>query len=360
MSVSSRPSAYLSRARLWPTESFFAFREHYESESFSSYDSRLEEVTDMDADSTDVTMCKIGMSEKPPSGGVGEDSPGQLDGAQDGEAKNPSESQTHPQRSPPLGNTNGPSSDVYRKLSEIGDHAATFRRIQFLEGWNSGTSPEEMKHIILIGLRLGFCGALGTFSSLNASVIRLLKSGKIGDALVCYAISIQLGIVSYRFGQHLAVYIFVWRCRLETQRDERRGYGLRLRRLDSDEERGSDAITARTRYISVRSLATMSFFAMFVSLGESFWLLDIFIPVYFTFGDTSVASLGLAIYFFPSHQKYLISLLVTPFGCLARWKLMTKYNKYMPGFPLGTFACNIGGCALSGSLKSLLAGECNV
>jgi hypothetical protein len=36
---------------------------------------------------------------------------------------------------------------------------------------------------------------------------------------------------------------------------------------------------------------------------------------------------------------------------------MTKYNKYMPGFPLGTFACNIGGCALSGSLKSFLAGE---
>ena len=222
----------------------------------------------MDADSTGATMCKIEMSEKPPSSGAGEDSPGQLDGAQDGEANNPSESQTHPQRS--LGDTNGPSNDVYRKRSEIGDHVATFRRIQFLDGWNSGTSPEEMKHIILLGLRLGFCGALGTFSSLNASVIRLMKSGKIGEALVGYAISIQLGIVSYRFGQHLAVYIFVWRCRLETQRDERRGYGLRLRRLDPDEERGSEAITARTRYISVRSLATMLFVAIFVSLGEYF------------------------------------------------------------------------------------------
>jgi hypothetical protein len=225
----------------------------------------------MDADSTGVTMCKIGMSVKPPSGVAGGDSPGQLDGAQDGEANNPSESQTPPQHSHPLGNTNDPSNDVYRKFSMIGDQAA-FRRIQFLEGWNSGTSPEEMKHIILLGLRLGFCGALGTFSSLNASVIRLLKSGKIGEALVGYAISIQLGIVSYRFGQHLAVYIFVWRCRLETLRDERRGYGLRLRRLDTDEERGSEAVTARTRYISVRSLATVLFVAMFVSLGESLQL----------------------------------------------------------------------------------------
>jgi hypothetical protein len=90
-------------------------------------------------------------------------------------------------------------------------------------------------------------------------------------------------------------------------------------------------------------------------------MLDNIYSILLTYGDTSVfVSLGLAIYFFPSHQKYLISLLFTPFGCLARWKLMTKYNKYMPGFPLGTFACNIGGCALSGSLKSLLAGECNV
>ncbi len=315
----------------------------------------------MATDSTGVAMCKVGTSEQPPSGGAGEDSPGQLDGAQYSEANNPSESQPHPQRSPPLGNTNGSSNDVYRKLSEVGDHVATFRRIQFLEGWNSGTSPEEMKHIILLGLRLGFCGALGTFSSLNASVIRLLKSGKIGEALVGYAVSIQLGIVSYRFGQHLAVYIFVWRCRLETKRDERRGYGLRLRREDSDEERGSYSTTARTRYISVRSLATMLFVAMFVSLGESLFDCLIIIRVYFTYGDTSVfVSLGLSLYFFPSHQKYFISLLFTPFGCLARWKLMTKYNKYVPGFPLGTFACNIGGCALSGSLKSLLAGECNV
>lgn len=36
---------------------------------------------------------------------------------------------------------------------------------------------------------------------------------------------------------------------------------------------------------------------------------------------------------------------------------MSKYNKRLRGFPIGTFACNIGGCALSGSLGSFLAGN---
>jgi hypothetical protein len=240
----------------------------------------------MAADSTDVSIRKS------PSDIAGGDisslvglrgSPRQHHGARDGEANDPSESQTKPQHSYPSVTTDGPSNDVYRKLSEISDHVATF---PFLEGWNSGTSPEEMKHIILLGLRLGFCGALGTFSSLNASVIRLLKSGKIGEALVGYAISIQLGIVSYRFGQHLAVYVFVWRCRLETQRDERRGYGLRLHHLDSDEEPASDAIPARRRYISVRSLATILFVAMFVSIGESLCCMMKCIPVRYAGIDT--------------------------------------------------------------------------
>ena len=309
-------------------------------------------------------MHKIDIIEKPPSSDVGgEDSPGLHGGGgvRDGDATGPSiESRGESHRSSPSsGDADGPSNDVYRKLSDISGRVATHRRLQFLEGWNSGTSPEEMKHIILLGLRLGFCGALGTFSSLNASVIRLLKSGKIGEALVGYAISIQLGIVSYRWGQYLAVYIFVWRCRLEEQRAEKRGYGLRLQRLDSDEEQASDAVSARKRnIISVRSLATILFIAMFVSLGEfssmrSTWCRFII----YVLTIPRFPSLGLAIYFFPSRRQYFISLIFTPFGCLARWKLMTKYNKYMPGFPLGTFACNIGGCALSGSLKSFLAGE---
>ena len=55
--------------------------------------------------------------------------------------------------------------------------------------------------------------------------------------------------------------------------------------------------------------------------------------------------------------QYWCSLLFTPFGCLARFALMNKYNKRLPGFPLGTFSCNLISCALSGSLGSFLAGE---
>ncbi|KAL7549386.1 hypothetical protein ACHAWF_012657 [Thalassiosira exigua] len=228
---------------------------------------------------------------------------------------------------------------VDEMIHNISENVTTLRRIHLLDGWNVDTSPEKMNHIILLGLRVGFCGALSTFSSLNASVIRLLRSGAVGEALVGYALSIQLGIVSYRMGQHLAVYIFVWRCRREARRDERRGYGLRLRSsLDADEEepirRPEPGGPARRRpsIPSVRTAVTLLFVAMFVTLC-------------------------LAIRFFPKHQQYICSLLFTPFGCLARWKLMNQYNSKLPGFPLGTFSCNLLSCALSGSLGSFLAGN---
>jgi fluoride ion exporter CrcB/FEX len=66
------------------------------------------------------------------------------------------------------------------------------------EGWDVGTSAEEMKHQILLGLRVGFCGAISTWSSWNSAMISLLQRGKIGEALVGYALGIQLGVVCYR------------------------------------------------------------------------------------------------------------------------------------------------------------------
>jgi len=58
----------------------------------------------------------------------------------------------------------------------------------------------------------------------------------------------------------------------------------------------------------------------------------------------------------PGQQQVAISLLFSPFGVLARWRLV-KFNHWRRGFPLGTFACNMLACALSGSLGRLLAGN---
>ena len=60
--------------------------------------------------------------------------------------------------------------------------------------------------------------------------------------------------------------------------------------------------------------------------------------------------------FFLEDTQTTISLLFSPLGVLTRWRLL-KLNDVRPGFPLGTFACNMLGCALSGSLGSLLAGN---
>ena len=189
---------------------------------------------------------------------------------------------------------------------------------------------------------------------MNASGINLIKAGRVGEALVGYSLSIQLGVVSYRFGQHLALYIFVWRRRRETRRHEKRGgYGLRLRGSDI-EERPPRRMATRRRFVpSVRTAATAVFATMLVLVIA-------------------------AIFFKPSHQRkslrfcvyllhtasthylcteYFTSLLFTPFGAIARYRLMERYNRRLPGFPLGTFSCNLLSCALSGSLASFLAGN---
>eukprot|EP00804_Cyclotella_cryptica_P031259 CCRYP_011080-RA/>CCRYP_011080-RA protein AED:0.25 eAED:0.25 QI:192/0.8/0.66/1/0.8/0.66/6/0/816 len=205
------------------------------------------------------------------------------------------------------------------------------------DGWDVGTSAEEMKHQILLGLRVGFCGAISTWSSWNSAMISLLRAGKIGEALVGYAIGIQLGVVCYRFGQQLAVYIFVYRRRREAKRDETRGYGLRLQMesndsTDEEHDTDGDPSDRATKLPSVRVVVTVLFAAVIISLCCSIFLL-------------------------PQHQQFAISLIFTPFGCLARWKLQNTYNKRLPGFPLGTFACNLLSCALSGSIGSFLAGN---
>ena len=51
------------------------------------------------------------------------------------------------------------------------------------------------------------------------------------------------------------------------------------------------------------------------------------------------------------------SLLFSPVGGFARRILTMNLNNYFQSFPLGSFACNMLGCALSGGLGAVLAGN---
>jgi fluoride ion exporter CrcB/FEX len=172
-------------------------------------------------------------------------------------------------------------------------------------------------------------------------MVSLIRAGNVQEALVGYLLGLQLPIVSYRFGQHVAVYIFAWRCRQEVRRDERRGYGIRLSQnehsLDLGEEGSEGDPTPPAKPTlelpSVRSVATAFFILSMVA---------------------QVVSLGF--YKDPESQLIALSLLFSPFGVMARWRL-SRYNGIRPGFPLGTFSCNLLACALHGSLGSLLAGN---
>lgn len=282
-----------------------------------------------------------------------------------------------------------------------------FTKVNVADGWDVGTTPEAMKNGILLGLRVGFCGALvcllhpfshnclifqflcftllfvsftlsflghlfilsfvyftisfffsrlkGTFSSWNSDMVNLFRNGRIDAALCGCLLGIQLPIIAYRFGQNAAIYIFVRRLRREKRKDERRGYGLRLRNDEENFEVNSTNVEefdihnnnftmASNRILdeklvirkkpSIRAIATAIFTMSLVSLLSSL----IF------FGHSFKV------------QRFSISLLCSPLGVLTRWKLSNSYNRNSK-YPFGTFMCNVLGCVLSGSLGSLLAGN---
>ena len=238
--------------------------------------------------------------------------------------------------------------DVDQILQHVGREISTnisrMRRVTLADGWDIGTDAKAMSDDLMLGLRVGFCGALSSFSSWNSSMVNLLQHRKIGEALVGYVIGLQLPIVSYRFGQQMAVFLFVWRTRRETRKDERRGYGLKLQQHEHsfDIDEGTADMNATSKEFeeiidrdtpSVRAIVTALFILATVTQITSL----------FFFTD-------------PEQHQLALSLLFSPFGALTRWRL-SRYNKGRKGFPLGTFACNLLACALSGSLGTILAGR---
>ena len=234
--------------------------------------------------------------------------------------------------------------DINQMVNEVSANVSEgisrLRRANLADGWDVGTTPEAMSDDLMLGLRLGFCGALSSFSSWNSAMINLIREGHIGDAIVGYMLGIQLPIVAYRFGQHVAVYSFIWRCRRETKRDERRGYGIRVAMNETseregehleDENHGREAAERETP--SIRAVATALFIMALVTQCTSIFF-----------------------YLEPESQVIALSLLFSPLGVIARWRL-ARYNNWRPTFPLGTFVCNILACALSGGLGTLLAGN---
>jgi fluoride ion exporter CrcB/FEX len=245
-------------------------------------------------------------------------------------------------------------------------------------------------------------------------MVALMREGNFGKALVGYAIGIQLPIVAYRTGQHVALYIFVWRCRRETKRDERRGgYGLRLDDHSScgSSQDDNDMMMGHSDTLANHNSSDLPIFTFDEESGgsqEGGTVLrsspspsvsnttatprsrigasptkrnkttannkkrDRIVQEEATTRDTpSVRAIAtalfvlsfvmqitsLVLYNTPSEQQFAISLLFSPLGVIGRWKLSQKWNSRIPGFPLGTFTCNLLSCALSGSLGTLLAGN---
>ncbi len=256
---------------------------------------------------------------------------------------------------------------ISNMATDVSNKISFMRRVNIANGWDVGTSPEEKSEDLSLGLRDGFCGALSSFSSWISSMVNLFRGGQFGKAFVGLTIGIQLPVVAYRFGQHVSVYIFVWRCRREKKRDERRGgYGIQLHTSDDDIPTGfirstdsphgrsiesSDASPSNNTPNTNRTKGRRTVHdeeSEMPSIRAIFTALFIF---------CLIAQLTSLNFFKKSEDRLLaLSLLFSPLGVLARWRMM-KFNAWRPSFPLGTFACNVTACALSGTLGTLLAGN---
>mmetsp|Transcript_28871 Transcript_28871/g.78211 ORF Transcript_28871/g.78211 Transcript_28871/m.78211 type:complete len:929 (-) Transcript_28871:208-2994(-) len=249
----------------------------------------------------------------------------------------------------------------------VSNNISRISRVNLANGWDVGTSPQEKSEDLTLGLRDGLCGALSSFSSWISSMVNLFRAGQIGQAFVGLMLGIQLPLIAYRFGQHVSVYIFVWRCRREKGRDDRRGYGIQVH--TSDEEVSTNAIISSPHSIQGHSLdsADDSLASYSQRMTRTKGRRTVHdeendvpsIRAIFTamFIMCLVAQLtSLTFFKKPEDRLFALSLLFSPLGVLARWRMM-KFNSWRPSFPLGTFACNVTACALSGTLGSLLAGN---
>lgn len=252
---------------------------------------------------------------------------------------------------------------VSNNISRIG-------RVNLANGWDVGTSAQEKSEDLTLGLRDGLCGALSSFSSWISSMVNLFRAGQVGQAFVGITLGIQLPIVAYRFGQYVSVYVFVWRCRREKGKDERRGYGIQLHTsenegvltgdfpnsIDNAHRPSFDSADSSTGGFSSQQRITRTKGRKTVHDEESEIpsIRAIFTALFIMCLVAQLTSLT----FFkkPDDRLFALSLLFSPLGVLARWRMM-KFNSWRPNFPIGTFACNVTACALSGTLGTLLAGN---
>jgi fluoride ion exporter CrcB/FEX len=243
------------------------------------------------------------------------------------------------------------ATDVSQRISRIS-------RVSLADGWDVGTSPEEKSEDLMLGLRDGLCGALSSFSSWISSMVSLLRAGQLGEAFVGLLLGIQLPLIAYRFGQHVAVYIFVWRCRRETRRDERRGYGIRLSMNEDMSDEGGSIHSLQSRDVlspnNPRSTRTKGRRTVQEEESETPSVRAIITALFIMALVAQVTSLNF--FYEPEDRLVALSLLFSPLGVLTRWRL-SKLNSWRPNFPIGTFACNISACALAGTLGTLLAGN---
>lgn len=201
-------------------------------------------------------------------------------------------------------------------------------------------TAHKKKIPLYIGLTTGFCGCLTSFSTFERDVF-LALSNNLPVPLGPYS---QLALLSQTGAGQIPNGGFSFMAIL--------------------------AVIILEVGLSLASLILGAHFAIF----SSSWLPQIHTPYLRRFFDPLVVVLSLVLWIvticlvvlFPksgNHEylwdpatwrgPYLFSLVFAPAGCLTRFFLSLKLNRYIAQFPLGTFTANLGGTMILGMAYSL-------
>ncbi|KAG9303276.1 hypothetical protein G9A89_013602 [Geosiphon pyriformis] len=187
-----------------------------------------------------------------------------------------------------------------------------------------------------IGLGVGLCGSITTFSSWNLGIFKAIIDYETPQhpraysplaALVHVAITIGMSVSGLKFGEHLADFFLP-------------------KNFPKDKSNAKN--NSKSKKTSYRVVPRKFKYDDLIFID---WIC-------ISLGFFSILTVVILTILIKEHRKIMFATIFAPIGTLTRWKL-SRFNTVNMTFPFGTFAANIFGTLVLGILFILSNGEVN-
>lgn len=225
--------------------------------------------------------------------------------------------------------------------------------------WFRKDHPLQHHDAVLLGIKVGFCGSLTTFSAWNTQMVTMLDGTltelgpQVVPALFGYLIGVLLPVACFILGTHVHIWFLHWAHPRHTSETETNSHVAEDSKDDSSHQhsrhrRWNAALTFHSSSFGSDSTSSVCDpLDAFVRGRKLPFLLVPALFVAFVVADT--------VMHIPFYRTLWISMVLTPPGALLRWqmaklnprKLSSAWGRKFNYVPWGTLIVNIGGSILS-------------